>query len=438
MNISIYEQHDKRTNLIKLSKEQSMAISKYSIIILFISFTNIGYTSGFSIPGGLSTAGLGTAEALVANAVETGAFPYNPAAMSFHEGNNVSLGLAAVYPHSKVTPEGRSKLISDNVDSPIFIANLYLMSSVTESWSLGLAINSPFGLETNWKEGTFPALTGALSPFHPTKTGLEMLNVNPNISYKINEHFSLATGIDYYRVIDTTSDTKGVSLGGNGDGLGWNIALMSIFNQWSFGMSYLSSVKTDINGEFDATQVLGFKVKSKTEIEFPDILRLGVRYQLNDKLAIEFDFDRTGWSSFDEIVVKSRDSVLIAGIPSGSVLAQTTNNWNDTNSYHLGATYQLISTVQLRLGYTLNKNPQPEQHFTPQYPNSSRHLFTIGFKQEYKGWELEGGIMYAKWEDRTINNNKPFIGGDANGTTAYNGKYEIDGILAGIGVNFHF
>ena len=415
-----------------------MISNSFCIIILFIIITNISYASGFSVPGGLSTAGIGTADALVANPVDAGAFAYNPAAMSFHEGNIISLGFMAVYPNSKVTPEGETNQISDNVDSPIFVPNLYLMNSIGENWSLGLAVNSPFGLETNWKEDTFPAFSGALAPFQPTKTGLEMFNVNPNISYKINEHFSFATGIDYYRVIETTSDTQGVSLDGNGDGLGWNIALMSIFNQWSFGLSYQSAVKTDINGEFDASQVLGFKVKSKTELEFPDILRLGVRYQVNDKLAIEFDFDQTGWSSFDEIVVKSRDSIAMAGISSGSVLAKTTNNWNDTNSYHIGATYQLISTLQLRLGYTLNKNPQPEKNFSPQYPNARRHLFAIGFKQENKGWELEGGMMYAKWEDRTVYNSKPFVGGDANGTTVYNGEYELDGILAGIGVNIPF
>ena len=46
--------------------------------------------------------------------------------------------------------------------------------------------------------------------------------------------------------------------------------------------------------------------------------------------------------------------------------------------------------------------------------------------------------MYGRWEDRKIDNSEPFTGGDANGTSAYNGKYELDGILAGIGVNFYF
>ena len=161
-----------------------------------------------------------------------------------------------------------------------------------------------------------------------------MFNLNPNIAYKINEYTSLAVGLDYYRVIEATTDTQGVDLSGDGDDVGWNAAFMYVVNRWSFGLSYQSEVNVEIDGEFDATQSFGFKVNSISELKFPDTLRLGIRYQANEKLAVEFDFDRTGWSAFDEIVVISADDVPAAGISAGSVLAVTTNNWSDTNSYH--------------------------------------------------------------------------------------------------------
>ena len=408
------------------------------LCVAFLSSAVMSHASGFRVPGGLSVAGLGTSDSLVANPDEIGALAYNPAAMSFHEGTNLVLGLTAVWPDSKVTPEGGNNRISDNPDSPIFIPNMYLMSAVTDNWSLGLGINTPFGLETNWPIGTFPEFTGPLTPFEPTKSRLEMFNLNPNIAYKINERSSFAVGIDYYRIIKATTDTQGIGLSGDGDDVGWNAAFMYVLNRWSFGASYQSRVTVKIDGKFDATQSFGFKVNSKSELNFPDIFRLGVRYQASEKLAVEFDFDRTGWSAFDEIVVISAGDVPAAGISAGGVLATTTNNWNDTNSYHIGTTYQLMPTTQLRLGYTLNQNPQPESYFSARFPNARRHLFSVGFKQEYKGSDLEGGLMYGKWENRTINNSQPYTGGDANGTTAYNGKYELDGILASIGVNFYF
>jgi long-chain fatty acid transport protein len=409
-----------------------------ALMLLCLTLAGASHASGFSVPGGLSIAGLGTADTLVANPVEIGALAYNPAAMSFHEGRHLVLGLTGVWPVSRVKPEGENNRTSDDADSPILVPNLYLMSPVTDSWTLGLAVNAPFGLEPNWKEGTFPEFTGPLAALEPGKTRLEMFNLNPNLSFRFNERVSFAAGLDYYRVRDATSDTQGVRLSGDGDDLGWNTALMLVFDRWSFGLSYQSAVKVKIDGEFDATRALGFRVDSQTELEFPDILRLGARYKVNEKLAVEFDFDRTGWSTFDEIVVKSADNVPAAGIPSGSVLATTTNNWDDTNSYHIAATYQVMPATQLRFGYTLNQNPQSESYFSPRYPNATRHLISAGLKQEYKSWDLEGAILYGRWETRKINNSQSFAGGDANGTSAYNGKYNPDGVLAGIGVNFMF
>ena len=412
--------------------------SRLCLTSVLITVASLCHASGFSVPGGLSIAGLGTADTLVANPIEVGALPYNPAAMSFHEERKLVLGVTGVWPNSNVTPEGESRKISDDPDSPIFVPNLYFMSQASDRLALGLGINAPFGLETNWKAGTFPEFSGPLAPFEPTKSRLEMFNLNPNISYRINEHASFAAGLDYYRVRDATSDTQGIGLSGDGDDLGWNAAFMYVLDRWSFGMSYLSAVEVNLDGEFDATKTFGFKVNSETELNFPDIFRLGVRYQATEKLAVEFDFDWTGWSAFDEIVVKSTDNVPAAGISSGDILAVTTNNWDNTNSYHLAATYQMLPATQLRLGYTFNQNPQPEASFSPRYPNSRRHLFSAGLKQEFSGWDLEGGIMYGRWEDRTIDNSQPYTGGDANGTSAYNGKYELDGVLAGIGANFHF
>jgi len=190
-----------------------------------------------------------------------------------------------------------------------------------------------------WKEDTFPAFAGPLAPLEPAKTRLEMFNLNPNIAYRVSERASFATGLDYYRVRDATSDTQGVRLSGDGDDLGWNAAWMYVLDQWSFGLSYQSAVKVKIDGEFDATPVFGFQVDSRTALEFPDILRFGFRYQVNEKLAVELDVDRTGWSSFDKIVVKSAGNVPAAGISSGDVLVTTTNNWSDTYSYHVSSTW---------------------------------------------------------------------------------------------------
>ena len=116
--------------------------------------------AGFALPE-LSTAGTGTANALVANPEETGAFAYNPAAMGFHERSTVALGAIFIGPSFTVSNEG-GRSDSQGADwyaGPGFQAALRL----TDQWRFGLGINAPFGLETRWAYGTFPTLSQSVT-----------------------------------------------------------------------------------------------------------------------------------------------------------------------------------------------------------------------------------------------------------------------------------
>lgn len=393
--------------------------------------------SGFQIPG-TSIAGLATTDALVANPNEAGALVYNPAAMSFHDDASFTFGLILVEPKTSVTPGTGSSKVNDDPDSPFKVPNLYLMVPVTTDWHLGLNISAPFGLETNWRAGSLPAFAGPFAPLEPTKTRLEMLNINPNIAYKLSENLSIAVGFDFYRVREAVFDTQGIGISSDGSGTGWNMAAMYTDSSWSLGLSYRSAVNVDLDGSFDATSVLGFAVNSESQLNFPGILQLGVRFQVTQLIALEFDIERTNWSSFKSIIVRSTGTVPAAGVVPGTELVRSVNNWQDTHSYHLGVMYDLNSDLQLRFGYTYNEDPQPEAHFSNRYPNSKRHMIGTGAKYSMSSWDLEAGLLYARWKDRTVNNSTPYTGADANGTAALNGKYELSGIIVGASVNKYF
>jgi long-chain fatty acid transport protein len=407
------------------------------VVGLSTSAPGVCSASGFRIPG-LTVTGLSLSEALVANPDEVGALPYNPAAMSFHERASLSAGMFFVEPTSSTTPDGDRGRIYADPDSPFFVPNLYAMTPVSQRIAVGLNIIAPFGLETNWRKGTFPAFRGTLAAFEPAKSRLEMLNINPNLSYRLSDKLSVAAGLDYYYVRDATSNSQGALLGGDGHGLTWNVAAFYSLGSWTLGLSYLSPVDVQIDGTFDATSSLGFRVNTETELAFPGTLQVGVRHQFSDKLGVEFDVDRTSWSKFRDIVVISKDSVPGAGIEEGGELGRTTNNWDDTYSFHVGGTYQMTNTVQLRAGYTFEQDPQPESHYSPRYPNAQRHMLSVGIKYAKRRWQVEGGLLYVKWKDRNVKNDAPFVGGDPNGTSAFNGRYQNSGVMEGISVSVFF
>lgn len=394
--------------------------------------------SGFRVPE-LSALGVGTANAVVANPDETGAFAYNPAAMGFHDRSSLALGAVLINPNFDVTTaSGNHDSQGANwVGLPILQAAL----KVHEQWRVGIGIGAPFGLETRWKVGTFPKLsgtaqipTGKPAPFpptvlvptgnHPTATKLETVVLTPTVAYKVNDDLSLAAGLDYYNARKGKFETQLSKVQGNGDAWGWNASLLYRHNAFSFGADYHSAATVDIEGSFTPTsqtlqllRVLPPGQGANLDLNLPWRFQLGVRYEINKELAVEFDWTRMGWSVFDKLEV--------VGASTGQISSEE-HAWNDANAYRVGLTYDVLPTTQLRFGYSFDETAQDDEHYSPRVPDNDRHLFAVGVGQDLgQGWALEAAYMYVSVNDRKIRSNVPYegLGHEVNGTDAFDGNY---------------
>lgn len=407
------------------------ALSVAVAAVLGTSFST-AQASGFRLPE-VSIAGLGTANALVANPQEAGALPYNPAAMGFQQGGTVGAGVILIYPSTTVKTTAGSN--DSEADTPFVVPNFFMSAPINDDWKFGLNINAPFGLETKYKSGTFPGF-GPLAPVAPTVSQLKMININPNFSVKVDPTVTLAFGADYMQVDSIKFDTSASTLKGNGSEWGWNLGLMWANGPWSAGASYRSAVSVDIDGTLKSSAVLG----AKSTLDLPAITQVGVRFAFNPDLAVEFDIDRTEWSSFDKLKVTSTTSIPGFVAPDDTLLTST-NDWNDVTAYRIGVTWNLSARTQMRFGYAIDETPQDKKNFSARIPDADRQLLSFGVKQDVgDGWDWEGGVMYVMWDDRKINSSKSYTSPfqDPNGTSAYNGKYESDAWLVGLGVGKKF
>ena len=383
------------------------------------------FASGFAVPE-ISITGLGTSNALVANPDDLGAVPYNAAAAVYHP-TSISAGLMGVAPDLNVTTATGSH--DSDGKSVIAIPQFQATYRVNDKVALGLGVTAPFGLETVWDEtapGVFPYLVGN---GHPTKSKIEVVDVAPTIAYKLNDNFSVSAGIDYYYVKTVEFSADIIENSGDGDAFGWNIGMLYSENDISFGLSYHSGVDADIKGETYIPAYM-MTVPATAELPIPSRLQAGIRYKATDKLAVEFDISRTGWSSFDVLTIDNPVSPV-----------HSKNYWDDTNAYRLGATYQLNGQTQLRFGYTFDQTGQSTDYFSARVPDADRHLFSIGFGHNLgDGWNLEGGFMHVRFED--YNHNQPFgyftEAGEPNGSFLYNGEYDSSVNLFGLGVSKTF
>jgi long-chain fatty acid transport protein len=414
----------------KIMFRLQLSVSRTTFFGAFIYFL-IGlqpvFSSGFAMPES-SAAGLGLANAIVANPDERGAFSYNPAAMGFHEESSVSIGSVVYGGNLHVDTQAGSlrSPVPDWIATPTFQSAIKL----SERWRLGLGVNAPFGLETRWRLGTFPMLSvpiptpipGLVLPAgldHPTQSKLEVVAVVPTVTYVFSDDLSLSAGIDYLNAREATLNTTVTGLDGDGDGWGWNLSALYRNGPWSLGAAFHSAATIGIEGRATSAFPVPSSLKANVDLDLPWRLQLGARYAFNDQLAVEIDWNRTGWSEFEELSVKSSDT--------GIVIKSDRNDWDDANAYRVGMTYDVRPETRLRLGYAFDQTGQPDAYFTPRIPDSDRHLFSIGVGQSFlRGWSIDAAYTYVHFEGRDYQGTKPFIPTQSiNGTVAVSGDYEL-------------
>ncbi|MBK1649699.1 OmpP1/FadL family transporter [Rhabdochromatium marinum] len=420
-----------------------------------IAITNTVQASGFAVPE-ISVAGLGTANALVANADDPGAFAFNPAAMVFHDRNSIAAGGLFIGPDFSVrTANGRQESQgADWLVAPMMQAAIKL----NDHWWAGLGINAPFGLETRWATGTFEPLTftttlpnGAEIPIspQPTQSKLETIDIVPTLSYRVNDQWSLSAGADIYWLKSAQLNSSLTDLSGDGTGWGFNLSTLYQQGPWSLGANFHSAATVKVTGKFrplnqnlaalyiQSGGLMGLPPAQSAELDLnlPWRLQLGARYKLTPKLAVEFDWTRMGWSEFDRIQVESRDT--------GQVLLEDRNQWQDASAYRLGVTFKLTPETLLRFGYAYDENAQPDDYFSARVPDNDRQLFSLGVSQQLSDtWRIDAGYTFVMFEDRDFDGVRPYnpyqAPADINGTTAIAGEYQSQAHLIGIEVSMSF
>lgn len=109
----------------------------------------------------------------------------------------------------------------------------------------------------------------------------------------------------------------------------------------TIGVGYRSRIKHDLKGTAGVTLpgVPGQNVRFN--IATPDVLTVSVNHQVDIRLSVHSTFEWANWSLFKDIIVRFE-----APLPN-EVRPQ---NWSDTYSGSLGATYELSDATSVGIG----------------------------------------------------------------------------------------
>jgi len=145
-------------------------------------FADLGQAAGFALVE-QNASGLGNAYAgQAASAQDASTIFFNPAGMTLLPDAQLVVAGHLIQPSAKFSgtfsaPVGGGQ--GGDAGGLAFVPNLYFALPLTSSVSLGVGINAPFGLKTDYDAGW-------VGRFQALKSDLKTINVNPSIAWKLN------------------------------------------------------------------------------------------------------------------------------------------------------------------------------------------------------------------------------------------------------------
>lgn len=404
------------------------------VVGLLAGFAGGATAAGFQLLE-QNASGLGNAYAGTAAAAEDASTVYfNPAGMSALKGRDLAVSVNAIRPSAKFNNQGSSTTFpvptilgtnngGDAGDWALLPA-LYYAHGLNPDWTVGLGINAPFGLKTEYD----PDWIGR---FQGIKSELTTIAITPTVSYRINTTTSVGLGLRAQRAdaelttavnpLDPTGAQQ-AKVEGDDWGFGFSLGILhQLTPSTRLGLAYQSQIEHKVKGNL--TSPAG-TTPAKAEVTLPDIVTLSFVHQLNPRWELLGDVAWTNWSKFDRLDIVNRDT--------GALLSSTPENWDDSWRFALGVNYRHSQAWKLRAGVAYDETPVPDAFRTVRIPDESRYWVAIGAQYRFApGTAIDVGYAHLFVRDSSINKTEPIPGAPAFTTTVrgeYDNKVDIIGV----------
>jgi long-chain fatty acid transport protein len=318
---------------------------------------------------------------------------FNPAGMTYIEGTQAAGALHLINPNAEFNNKGT---VGANGGRPLggegpnagdlaFVPNLYFMTDINPSIKVGVGINAPFGLKTEYDDKW-------MGRFQADKSEVKTININPSIAFKANDQLSLGFGVSIMRAEATL--TRAVNFGPFGEGsvkvkgddwgFGFNLgAIYQATADTRIGVAYRSKVEQHLDGDVKFQRPVGLPAPFvagtpnggvKADLTLPENFSVSAFSKLDDKWDLMGDVTWTRWSQFKELkIVRDNDKVLTT----------TPENWDNTLRYSVGVSYHYSDALKLRAGLAYDEEAISDKFRTARIPGNDRKWLSLG-----AGWQV--------------------------------------------------
>jgi len=396
------------------------------IIALSIVASSIVMAGGYKLPEqSLNSMALGAA--YVAHTTAADAAYFNPANMAFMGDKHYVESSLTLISLPKNTYTLTAPFSGQSETESILAPNIHYVSAPMGDWRWGVSVATPGGLTKRWK-----------TPYQKLSAEeftLKIVEVNPVVSYKVNDKFSIGGGIRIIYsegVVNSDGNDAGFAIKremrGDTIEFGYNLAMSyHPTDDMNLALTYRSNI--DLNEKGQANLYLGGvgqKYDASVTVPLPAALNIAISKTWDNTFTLEFDYERTFWSAYKELDFSYDRAIQAPLIPIfDDPLAR---DWKDTNTFRLGATVQMNNKFTVMMGFAIDNTPVPTKTIGFELPDSDAKIFSMGFRyQQTENLSWGAAFLYdskdtialtaGQQDNAVLNNGGSFGGGGAYLTT---------------------
>lgn len=361
---------------------------------------------------------------------------YNPAGLSRLDGVQVSASMLLIMANAQFVQSAPTGNYSVRTASQKFTPfNLYVGGPIKKDGKIGvgLGIYTPFGSGTKWPDDW-------AGRYMAQSITLESIFIQPTASYKINDMLSVGAGFVYaygnlkFAEALPLQDMNGVdgqaNLKGSANGVGYNLGVnIKATEKLKFGISYRSGVKMNLsNGtaNFTVPSSLASSFPNttfKSSVPLPQVLCVGVGYNITEKLTGQFDLEYVGWHTYDSL--RFDFTTHTAELQNN----HSPRHYKNTLAYRLGFNYAFTPKISAMVGGAWDPSPVPDGFVSPELPDANRIVLTCGVAYApIKKLSIIAAMEYTTTAKRNA----------AYNYDNFSGTYQTKAITPGLGINYSF
>jgi long-chain fatty acid transport protein len=318
---------------------------------------------------GMSFAGAGTGDTL------SGMY-WNSAAAAAAPGMNTETHVSVILPDSEITATGGAALPlgaqSGDIADPALVPASYANYQVNDRLYLGLAMNSGFGLVTKPDNEDWAGSVLAIT------SDVFTINVNPTIAYKLTPELTVGVGVQVeYLNVRLRNDAR--PLGGDArnaelDDIGIGAtagATWTPVQGTTLGIGWRSAVEFDLEGDYNAGDFTSNNAQAN--LTLPDIVTIGLRQRLTERLDLLVGYEWTNWSKVGTIPVNAN----------GIVPEELRLEYDDGHFVSAGLEFDYSPATTFRFGVAWEKSPISDKERNVLLPDSDRIWLSVGATHKF-------------------------------------------------------